>query len=159
METPPSSRISTLVPILTTIRTAAATCSRGESSVRWNLVVPMAFLLGRRTRRKLIRHTAIPPARSHNSTLCRRILPQSEWAYRYFASAGKAAQGVGWSFRPKQQHRTNACISNETTALRKHASYQFQDQVRVICWAPAASAANSKAYREPPSICPTGWWS
>src|SRR5437879_2785371 len=59
METPPSSRMSTLVPILTTMRAAAATCSRCESSVRWDLAVPMAFLLGIPMRPKLIR-TAIP---------------------------------------------------------------------------------------------------
>jgi hypothetical protein len=38
--------MSTLVPILTTMRAEAATCSRGESSARWDLTVPMAFLLG-----------------------------------------------------------------------------------------------------------------
>jgi hypothetical protein len=38
--------MSTLVPILTTMREEAATRSRAESSVRWDLAIPMAFLLG-----------------------------------------------------------------------------------------------------------------
>ena len=39
----PSSRMITLVPTFTTMRAEAATCSRGESSVRWALPVSMAF--------------------------------------------------------------------------------------------------------------------
>jgi hypothetical protein len=54
----------TLVPILTTMRAEAATCSRGESSVRWDLAVPMAFLPD-----APIRHTPIraPEARNRLS--------------------------------------------------------------------------------------------
>jgi hypothetical protein len=77
----------TLVPILTTMRAEAATFSRGESSVRCDLVVPMAFL-PKNIRRKPIRHTLIraPEAtfRLSADALCRNqnglvdILPAPE---------------------------------------------------------------------------------
>lgn len=69
METPPSSRMSTLVPIFTTMRAEAATCSRGESAVRWALPVSMAFLptrlaLSRFLRGGILMHSATRVANS-----------------------------------------------------------------------------------------------
>ena len=87
METPPSSRISTLVPILTTMRLEAATCSRGESSVRRDFAVPMAFLLGADS-------YANPCAGSQKIAFCRCTLPLSEWAYRYSASGVNGPQAM-----------------------------------------------------------------
>jgi hypothetical protein len=69
--------MSTFVPIFTTMRSAAATCARGESSVRWDLAVPMAFLLGRFIRQSVRRKpewlSANAPGRDQNGLI--GILP------------------------------------------------------------------------------------
>src|SRR5580692_7285792 len=111
METPPSSRISTLVPILTTTRLEAATCSRGESSVRWDLAVPMAFLLGADS-------YANPCAGSQKSAFCRCTVPRSEWAYRYSASPRKGPQGfrvLATYFRTRQFQRIGRLLLSKAS--------------------------------------------
>src|ERR1700732_4143752 len=94
METPPSSRISTLVPILTTTRLEAATCSRGESSVRWDLAVPMAFLLGADSYANLC-------AGSHKIGFCRCTLPQIRTGLSLFCQPSEGTARFSGLLGPK----------------------------------------------------------